>query len=155
MMKILFALTLLFPFTLFSQTSFQKNPNNLNEIIVHSVSIEYSTLSGKSLYKVNDSIVTEEVYKRYDKEWKSFTDCQPCWIKQYSINERLEAEYEAWQDCAMGVYFEYYPGGNIKAYGMFKRIKDECRIRDGKWIFYKENGEVEKTEVYKNGKLKK
>lgn len=46
-------------------------------------------------------------------------------------------------------YIEYYPG---KKQIKFQGFVDENQLRDGKWIFYGENGAERSISFYKNGK---
>jgi antitoxin component YwqK of YwqJK toxin-antitoxin module len=43
---------------------------------------------------------------------------------------------------------DFYPNGTLRAIGMTSGYE-----KDGKWIYYNQNGEVELIETYQNGKV--
>lgn len=83
----------------------------------------------------------------------------------YTYDSKDELKYVAFQyeDCLCGSYKEYYPERKLKTEGQFKpntsgswdnlKYRNLCSIRDGLWIYYFEDGTIEKTETYKDGKL--
>ena len=47
-----------------------------------------------------------------------------------------------------GKYISYYPSGNKKNEGAYKK-----GLKNGKWVFYSDNGVQDKMEVYEFGDI--
>ena len=96
--------------------------------------------------------------------------------KDYSESGELEKECEYENDYANGKYKEFYPNGIVKVEGRYKVIVEEgeeivlkfdmqthketkslkevkISVKEGKWIYRKEEGDIEKIEIFKNGQL--
>jgi antitoxin component YwqK of YwqJK toxin-antitoxin module len=79
---------------------------------------------------------------------------------------QLFYEGDFYQDCCIGTYIKRYSNGKIKVKGQYKIPPKEliengnlyengyCRVH-GEWIYYNINGEIEKREIYEDGKLVK
>ncbi len=93
----------------------------------------------------------------------NIADCNPCWLKMYDQKGQLLYEGDFLTDCCIGTYIERYPNGTLKVKGQYKIPPKEilgedifnlgyCR-RNGEWIYFKINGDIEKKEIYKDGEI--
>ncbi len=115
-------------------------------------------------YICNGNEVTKQKYLEYKKFWNAMDACTPCLL--YTYDDKSQLKYTAYQykNCMCGEYKEYYPEKVLKVEGQFKqntignwdvfKKNNFCNIRNGVWTYYYEDGTVEKTEVYVDGKLK-
>lgn len=114
-------------------------------------------------YMCNGVEITKKKYAEYKIFWNASGACKPCML--YTYNSKDELKYVAFQyeDCLCGSYKEYYPEGAVRTEGQFKvnttgnwenlKYRNLCSIRDGLWTYYFEDGIIEKTESYNDGKL--
>lgn len=115
-------------------------------------------------YICNGNEVTKKKYLEFKRFWNAAGACKPCLLYTYDDKDQLKYVAYQYQDCLCGAYEEYYPEGTLKLEGQFKKIqsgnyenlniRNQCNVRDGIWTYYFENGVVEKTETYIDGKLK-
>ena len=115
-------------------------------------------------YMCNGKEVTKTRFFELKKFWNAYGACQPCMLYTYDDKNQLKYSAYQYEDCLCGSYTEYYPEKVKKVEGQFKqntsgnwqniKSKNLCNIRDGIWTYYLENGIVEKTETYVDGKLK-
>lgn len=96
--------------------------------------------------------------------------------KDYSKSGQLEKECEYKNDYTSGKYKEYYSNGIVKIAGRYKisikygeedvikydllrrekfktKNKVKTSVKDGRWVYQDNQGTIEKTEIFKNGKL--
>lgn len=121
------------------------------------------------LYKVNGKEVSKAEYEKIaakvEAGKKDFDNCKPCWLRYYDENNKLVREGLSYQDCGVGKVKEYFPDGKLKCKGSYKVNdtgnwdnlfdKGYCSVKDGIWFFYNEQGEIIKTEKYRDGVLMK
>ena len=141
-----------------------KAKQKLDTLRSYDVFLEERPTPFGTAYMCNGIEVTKKKYLEYKQFWNASGACQPCLL--YTYNDKNNLKYVAFQyeDCLCGSYKEYYADGTIKTEGQFKQNttgnwlnmkgRDLCNVRDGKWIYYLENGVEERTETYLDGKLK-
>lgn len=111
-------------------------------------------------YKVDDRKVTKAEYGVLSAEQEKVENCKPCWFIYKDSLGKLIYEGDFYQDCCIGTYIERYDNGELKVKGQYKTplnkkpdySQGDCR-RDGSWTYYKENGDIDKKELYINGEL--
>jgi antitoxin component YwqK of YwqJK toxin-antitoxin module len=87
-------------------------------------------------------------------------NCTPCWLRYFNKDGLLLQEGLSYMDCALGKRIEYYLSGNIKVIRFFKTNETgnwtdfPCSVPHGNWIFYNEDGTIQKTVVYEDGLIK-
>lgn len=112
----------------------------------------------KTKYSVDEKKSNQRKYDQVTQESKTIDDCKPCWLRYYDTNGKLLQEGLSYSDCALGIRTEYYPSGKIKTIRFFKTNDTNdwtnfpCSIAEGTWTYYKEDGSIEKTENYADGK---
>ncbi|HWY10964.1 MAG TPA: hypothetical protein VN026_06555 [Bacteroidia bacterium] len=114
----------------------------------------------KCKYFVDKKPATKSEYDKAQAQSDNLNSCKPCWLKYKDKSGQLVYEGDFYTDCCIGFYVERYSSGKLKLKGQYKtpvaKIPDynagDCR-RHGSWTYYKLNGDVEKTEVYKDGEL--
>lgn len=157
-------LSLLLHSVLFAQSEPPFQPyGQLDTLKFYSVSLSATTSNGRQVYSVNGKETDAATYQKYKVVWDNITQCKPCYLKTYDINEQLLNEGERYQDCQVGHWIEFYPSGAIKLIGEFK-INDTgnwknawdrgyCSRKDGEWKYFDEAGNLIRTEVWEDGKL--
>ncbi len=110
----------------------------------------WKTGAFKRTYWNNDIIVEETFYKKgkiysyeeykpmLDNTTETFTVVPPGEPSKTFIQQKIKC----------GKSIKWYENGNKQCEG---NIKD--RKRDGKWVFWNEEGKIEKTELYKVGRV--
>ena len=136
---------------------------NLDTLKHYSGNFSAWTLNGVTTYKINDSVVSKASYDKYASTFDNISACTPCYFETYSLDDTLLYSGEQYQDCRVGIWREFYPGGQLKVLGHYrpnpkgkwKNAYDRgfCSVKEGEWIYYNESGEVIKKEMYTNGKL--
>ena len=117
------------------------------------------TKKKKTKYSVDDKKSSKNDYEKATQESKTIDDCKPCWLRYYDRDGKLLQEGLSYSDCALGKRTEYYPSGKLKVVRYYKTndsndwTKFPCSVAEGTWTYYKEDGIVEKTEIYIDGKL--
>ncbi len=113
-----------------------------------------------------DNIRVSEVEYNSNISKASIEKCKPCYLKLNNEKKTLFYEGDFYTDCCIGKYIEKYSSGKTKIQGQYKippveDVKKEnlynmgyCR-KEGEWKYFKENGDVEKIEIYKNGDIVK
>jgi hypothetical protein len=157
---------ILFCFNILSQTDSSSIYKNLQIKKTYNVGLTSTTTGGKSVYKVNDKIVSKDVHDYYKKGRDAINDCCPCILKTYDEKEVLLNEYVSCGDCPVGYYKEFYPDGKLKVKGQFKENptgnwkdingRGYCLVSDGKWLYYNEKGQdhyLHHVEVWDKGKF--
>ena len=146
---------------LYSQLDSNSVYKNLEIKKFYSVRASSSTRGGKTTYKVNNKIVTQEKYDKYHGTWKDMETCCPCILKSYNENDILLSEAVSCTDCVVGYYKEFYPNGKLKLKGQFKENptnnwediykRGYCSVEDGKWLYYNNKGQINYIEIWDNG----
>lgn len=120
-----------------------------------------------TVYKVNEKEVSKAEYEKalakVNEGKKGLERCKPCWLRYYDANNKLIQEGLSYQDCGVGKAKEYFQNGKLKSEGSYKvnetgnwdNLFDRgyCSIKEGIWIFYKEDGTIAKKEEYRDGVL--
>jgi antitoxin component YwqK of YwqJK toxin-antitoxin module len=111
-------------------------------------------------YWLGKKRVTKEEYDQYLLYPNEISKCKPCYLIK-KVKGKVTYEGEFYQDCGIGVYIERYPSGKIKLKGQFEGFGNgniyeyansgKCDTKTGEWFYYKENGEIEKKVLYKDG----
>lgn len=140
------------------------NKAKLDTLRSYDVFLEERPTPFGTAYMCNGKEVTKQQYLNYKKLWNAYGACTPCLL--YTYDDKDELKYTAYQyeDCLCGEYKEYYKDKKIKLVGQFKqnttanwdnyKMRNICNIRDGLWTYYFEDGSVQKTELYEDGRLK-
>lgn len=114
--------------------------------------------------------IADSLYRKIEKaNCKLWGKCRKkdehlFFVNTFDLKERLL--YSAYRISSKPVFFgpykEFYPNGQLKVEGAYQIYGtnwaryEEMKyqnIKTGEWKYYKKNGKVEKTEVYKNGVL--
>jgi antitoxin component YwqK of YwqJK toxin-antitoxin module len=96
----------------------------------------------------------------YNKITNDIDSCTPCWLRYFNKDGLLLQEGLSYMDCALGKRIEYFPSGNIKAIRLFKTNETwnwtdfTCSVPHGTWIYYNEDGTIQKTMIYEDGVIK-
>jgi antitoxin component YwqK of YwqJK toxin-antitoxin module len=113
----------------------------------------------KCQYYVDGKLSTKEKYLKVTNDTsKSVERCKPCWLRVNDKDGKLNYEGNYWTDCCIGAYIQYYNTGQIKTKGQYKtpgKGQNPTCKQEGLWLYYKGNGNIEKTETYKDGQLVK
>ncbi len=131
----------------------------------------YRNLKTKKFYsnalsfQFNDSIVSKSTYRKYKKSWGNRVNCYPCLLQFYDDNDKLMSEAVLYSEELWGVgwFKEYYPSGKLKLTGQYKentngnweefKEKGYFNREDGKWTYFKENGDTLYNEYWGNGEF--
>ena len=120
--------------------------------------VKSKTKNKKTKYTVDEKKSNKNEYEKSNQESKTIDDCKPCWLRYYDREGKLLQEGLSYSDCALGKRTEYYQSGKIKVIRFFKTNNTNdwtnfpCSVAEGTWTYYKEDGSVEKTETYVDGK---
>lgn len=136
----------------------------LDTLRTYDVFLEERPTPFGTAYMCNGKEVTKQKFFEYKKFWNASGACTPCMLYTYDDKNQLKYNAFQYEDCLCGSYTEYYPEKIKKVEGQFKsnttgnwqniKGRNLCNIRDGIWTYYYENGVIEKTETYVDGKLK-
>ncbi|MES2617140.1 MAG: hypothetical protein V4613_04630 [Bacteroidota bacterium] len=159
--KIIFLLLCLQGLALYSQKysdSFYKN------IPVHQY---YSKFKGeikydeyfKPTYYINNKEVSRSEYNKNCNQG----ECCPCLYQSYNDSDVLVYEAVTCGECAIGKYSEFYNNGKIKVRGQYETTNQKnfnklyksgnCSIKNGQWVYYKDNGDTAYSEFWDNDKF--
>ena len=116
------------------------------------------------LYLVDSKKVSEQEFDSLKKESNAvIAKCKPCWLRSYDTNGKLMNEGLAYTDCYVGAYIKYYESGHVEMTAFYKTNdtgdwdnflgRGFCSVKEGTWLYYKEEGTIEKVEGFENGKL--
>ena len=117
---------------------------NLDTLRTYDVFLEERTTPFGIAYMCNGAEVTKSRYMEMKRFWNAADACQPCLLYTYNNKDQLKYVAYQYENCLCGEYKEYYPEGQLKVEGQFRE----------NLTYYLENGNVEKIEVYVDGKLK-
>ena len=112
----------------------------------------------RTKYHVDGKRAKQEKYELAMQQSGGLADCKPCWLRYYDTQGRLLQEGLSYSDCALGKRTEYYPSGKPKVIRYYKTNETgdwsnfPCSVAEGTWTYFREDGSIEKTEVYKDGK---
>ncbi|MFK7950770.1 MAG: hypothetical protein AB8G11_24505 [Saprospiraceae bacterium] len=164
MKKIIFSLLFLSLYNLiFCQSDTTSIYTDLEVQTTYNVNFQTKKKGLRTLYYVNGEKVKKSKYEQYsDANW-NLIRCIPCIVKVHDMDFVLRKEYVGHTDCMVGFYREYYPNGNLKIDGYFKENptgnwnniyeRGFCSRKDGEWSYFKKNGDLNYTEVWKDGKF--
>jgi hypothetical protein len=155
-------LTILFFATfVFNQLFGQAEPSSVYGDLPTKKFYGVSTSRSGNVYWIDGVKVEKAVYDKYHAAWEEFGNCCPCILLTYDKDDVLLTEAVQCTDCFVGYYKEFYPNGRLKLQGHYKENptddwkgiyeKGYCNVKDGKWIYYDENGQVIKVETWKDG----
>ena len=111
----------------------------------------------RNKYTIDNKKTNKGDYSRINRQSMTIDDCKPCWLRYFDESGRLFQEGLSYSDCALGERIEYYSSGSIKVSRFYKTndandwVNFPCSVADGSWTYYKENGEIERIETYKDG----
>jgi len=120
--------------------------------------LKSKTKKKRTKYTVDDNESNQNKYDQANQESNTIDDCKPCWLRYYDKDGKLLQEGLSYSDCALGKRIEYYPSGKIKVIRYYKTNDTNywtnfpCSVAEGTWIYYNEDGTIEKTETYVDGK---
>jgi hypothetical protein len=124
----------------------------------YSVSTSAETRNGNTIYKVNGAVVTKAEYDKYHAAYEQMGNCKPCYMRTYSMDEKLLNEGDRYTDCIVGKWKEYYPDGNLKVEGQYKtdetgkwkssKSEKWCSVKHGKWTYYAPGGTIDSVVNY-------
>lgn len=133
----------------------------LGDIIEYTETYVDGILNGpKTWYSYDDKVVLEENYKndKIEGEQKAYYENGNIKsIVDYKNGRIIKIEALAQDGTVLhksdlskgtGLWKYFWENGNVLEEGSYKNWK-----KDGKWVKYRENGEVDVTTIYKNGKL--
>jgi antitoxin component YwqK of YwqJK toxin-antitoxin module len=111
-------------------------------------------------YWIGRKLVTKEEYEDCLINPSPFAKCRPCYLIN-KVKNITTYDGEFYQDCGIGIYIERYKNGKIKTKGQHKKPIDnnykeyglagKCSTKDGEWFYYKENGELDKKILFRDG----
>lgn len=115
-------------------------------------------------YMCNGKEVNKDRYYEMRRFWDANGACLPCLLYTFDANDKLKYMAFQYEDCMCGEYKEFYEDGKKKVEGQFKpnesgdwrnrELNSKCNIRVGKWIYYTEDQNTDKIEMYNDeGKL--
>ena len=160
---------MLFPIVLLGQNNFLIDTTksiygNIPTFKEYAISSSSLTSGDTSWYKLNNKVVDEKTYKKFTQFSDNINKCRPCILLSYDTSENLLFKRISYGDCTVGYWIEYYLNGKVKVIGHFKEnssgswdnifYRGFCR-KDGNWIYFDENGNKTKSEIWKEGKLVK
>jgi antitoxin component YwqK of YwqJK toxin-antitoxin module len=136
---------------------------NLEKKKFYSVSSGYTTVNGKTIYTVNGKTVDKATYDKYSIYWENMSNCCPCILEFYDINDKLIRESVQCTDCPVGYSKTFYENGKVQLYAQYKEnstgnwdnIFDRgyCHVPDGEWTYFSENGDTLYQEFWKDGQF--
>lgn len=121
---------------------------NLKTKKVYSVARFMQWKDGKYTYKINGKEVTDSIYNKYGKNYKTLKSCRPCIIKSFDENDSLIREAVSYKGVDIGWFKEFYENGNLKLTG-----NNSGNIKNGQWVYFSEQGDTLYSEYWENGKF--
>jgi len=131
----------------------------------YAVGVTSNTLNGITTYKANGKEVSKSEYKKFSSTWDNMGNCCPCILKSYDENDNLLREVVACTDCGVGWFKTYYKSGGLESTGTYKENptgdwddiwnRGYCSVPNGKWTYFKENGDTLYSEYWDNGSFVK
>jgi hypothetical protein len=95
-------------------------------------------------------------YKVYSVSLTTEQRINNSFVKVIDLRGKTRFIGQVWSDCGRqynGDTKEYYKNGNTKAIRKYKIEGIGCPRKNGIWTYYKKNGKLKKTIVYKSGVL--
>lgn len=93
------------------------------------------------------------------KKEENYYDKQFNYLSYYCSGRKNEQGIKDKHGTFIGLYIHWYENGRLAEKGHYVVKKETLNstetVKDGKWIYYDENGKLLKTEKYKKGKLVK
>ena len=119
--------------------------------------------SNSPRYFANCNEINKELFDSLKATKQNMINCKPCVLNYFDDAGNIIQSSMQYGDCLVGDYYQYYPSGQLKVKGSWKKNftgkwkriwkRGYCSVIDGEWIYYSEEGDVLKTETYKNGVL--
>lgn len=129
----------------------------------YSVATESVVADGKTVYKANGKLISQDKYEMIQASRGNITSCTPCILETYDENDKMVSKSVQYQDCNVGFFISYYPNGRIKTIGHYRENDTDvweplwdhgyC-VKHGTWTDYNEKGKPIKIERYDFGNLK-
>ncbi len=114
-------------------------------------------------YFANCQETNKERFDSLKASKENMRKCKPCVLNYFDDAGNIIQTTMQFKDCYVGDYYEYYPNGQLKVKGSWKKNhtgnwrriwkRGYCSVIDGIWTYYSETGAVIKTETYKDGVL--
>jgi hypothetical protein len=91
-------------------------------------------------------------------EANDISHCRPCYLFTYEEGILIR-ESEQFTDCAIGLWKEYYPNGQVREFGQYKRnlsgiwtkvYPDYCSVKQGEWLYFSQAGDTLYREYWAN-----
>jgi antitoxin component YwqK of YwqJK toxin-antitoxin module len=117
-----------------------------------------TTRNKRTKYTVDNKKSNKKNYDQSSQQSTTIDNCKPCWLRYYDQEGKLLQEGLSYSDCRLGKVVEYYQSGKVKVIRLFKTNDTNdwtnfpCSVAEGTWTYYTEDGSVEKTETYIDGK---
>ena len=161
MKKILFVF-----FVLYTHNSIAQKKMN-DTLRIHDVILSSGIINGKKVFKANEIIINKEKYDSITKE--SFNACIPCYLITLDEEDKTIKEGLFYINLPIGYFKSYHKNGKISSVGNYinllplshKNLKmgmpceGTCTVKDGRWKYYNDKGQLIKTEFYIKGLLQK
>ncbi len=135
----------------------------MDTLETHYHNLSWQSTNGKFTYYQNGKKISKRKYDDLSSTTIDLNDCKPCYLITYDGN-KLIYEGDFYSDCGVGLYIDYYPNGNVKTKGQYKKntknnwdenkVSEWCSIKNGLWLYYNTTGNLLRSEQYENGKLK-
>lgn len=119
------------------------------------------TDSNTPRYFANCNEIGKVLFDSLKATKQNMKKCKPCVLNHFDDAGNIIQSSMSYGDCLVGDYYEFYPNGQLKVQGSWKKNytgnwkrvwkRGYCSIINGIWTYYSESGELIKTETYKDG----
>ncbi|PBQ33613.1 hypothetical protein CNR22_18130 [Sphingobacteriaceae bacterium] len=128
----------------------QKNKKTkLDTVKVYHCSYSRSLRGDSATYKINDKVVTKEYFQKIQDVNKAIQKCNPCYMKNYSLDDVLLDAGTLYIHCPSGK--EKKPIEIETEHGK-SMMQESDHCKHGEWKYYDANGNITKVEHYDFGK---
>lgn len=121
-----------------------------------------SHIDSGDTYFLNGNEVTVEIYNKYSY-WNALSNCTPCVLETYNLNETPNSYMVAYQFCGIGDFKKFDSLGNIIEHGSYMNhdvnnwdkliVKGLCSLKTGDWIYFSSTGDTLFKEIWENGEF--
>lgn len=124
----------------------------LDTVVVYDCKYRILQEGSSKTYSINGQSVTEQEFQKVGLGFKKRANCNPCYLKQISMEEELVAEGIYYHVCYNTVADEE---GEVLREGKDSKtmLFQNRSCKEGLWMYYGKNGELERKEKYEAGKL--
>lgn len=124
----------------------------LDTVLVYDCKYRIVQEGSSKTYSINGQSVTEQEFQKVGVGFKKRANCNPCYLKQISMDEKLVAEGIYYHVCYNTVADEE---GEVLREGKDSKtmLFQNRSCKEGLWIYYGKNGELVRKEKYEAGKL--